>query len=48
MPGISLLDAQQIYTNNGLRTQYGLILPAGSRVAFGTDEPNTLEVANGP
>ena len=33
MPGISLLDAQQIYTNNGLRTQYGLILPAGSRVA---------------
>jgi len=33
MPGISLLDAQQIYSNNGLRTQYGLILPAGSRVA---------------
>jgi len=33
MPGISLLDAQQIFTNNGLRTQYGVILPAGSRVA---------------
>lgn len=33
MPGISLFDAQQVFSNQGLRTQYGLILPAGSRVA---------------
>lgn len=31
--GISLLDATLVATNNALRTQYGLILPPGSRVA---------------
>lgn len=31
--GISLQDAQQVYSNAGLRTQYGLILPPGARVA---------------
>src|SRR6478609_2817062 len=31
--GISLQDAQQIYSNAGLRTQYGLVLPPGARVA---------------
>jgi len=33
MPGPSLQDAQQIYSNAGLRTQYGVILPPGARVA---------------
>lgn len=33
MPGPSLQDAQQIASNAGLRTQYGLILPPGARVA---------------
>lgn len=31
--GISLQDAQQVYSNAGLRTQYGLVLPPGARVA---------------
>lgn len=31
--GISLFDAQQINSSQALRTQYGLILPAGARVA---------------
>jgi hypothetical protein len=31
--GISLQDATAIVTNNALRTQYGLILPPGARVA---------------
>lgn len=31
--GTSLQDAQQIFTDTGLRTQYGVILPPGSRVA---------------
>jgi len=31
--GISLQDAQQIGSNAGLRTQYGVILPPGARVA---------------
>ncbi len=31
--GISLQDAQQLYSNAGLRTQYGVILPPGARVA---------------
>lgn len=33
MPAPSLQDAQQIFTNQGLRTQYGVILPPGARVA---------------
>jgi hypothetical protein len=33
MPAPSLADATAIVTNNGLRTQYGLILPPGARVA---------------
>lgn len=33
MPAPSLADATAITTNNGLRTQYGLILPPGARVA---------------
>lgn len=33
MPAPSLADATSIVTNNGLRTQYGLILPPGARVA---------------
>lgn len=33
MPGPSLQDAQQIYSNAGLRTQYGVVLPPGARVA---------------
>jgi len=31
--GISLVDATQIYTNNAIRTQYGITLPPGARVA---------------
>lgn len=31
--GISLQDAQQVFTDQALRTQYGLILPPGARVA---------------
>lgn len=31
--GVSLQDAQAIFTDTGLRTQYGVILPPGSRVA---------------
>lgn len=31
--GISLSDAQQVFTDQGLRTQYGLTLPPGARVA---------------
>lgn len=31
--GISNVDAQGVYSDNGIRTQYGLILPPGSRVA---------------
>lgn len=33
MPAIGAYDAQQIYSNAGLRTQYGVILPPGARVA---------------
>lgn len=33
MPAPSLQDAQQIGSNAGLRTQYGVILPPGARVA---------------
>ncbi len=33
MPAPSLQDAQQIFSNAGLRTQYGVILPPGARVA---------------
>lgn len=33
MPAPSLADATAVVTNNGLRTQYGLILPPGARVA---------------
>jgi len=33
MPAPSLLDATLIATNQGLRTQYGVILPPGARVA---------------
>jgi len=31
--GISLQDAQQIFSNAGLRTQFGIVLPPGARVA---------------
>ena len=31
--GISLQDAQSVFTDTGLRTQYGVILPPGARVA---------------